>query len=154
LPPIDWNKLSDPGHWLDPNPGAPSAYYYYLLLFFLLGLGACLYLYLYHAQKKLAGFPFQRQVVENIGTRGGIAFAAGLVLLGLRLLEVPYLSARILLYLDLLALLALGAYLVYYLIARYHIDKAEYLARLQRQRPIAPRPRPRPAGERRKRRRR
>lgn len=141
MPPIDWSKLSDPGHWLDPNPGPPSGYYYFVFLFFVLGLAVCFYLYFYHAKKRLAGFPFQQQVMQNIGTRGGIAFAVGLVLVGLRLLEVPFLSTRILLYLDILALLALGAYLVYYLIARYHVDRAEYLARAQRQRPITPRPR-------------
>ena len=151
MPPINWDRLLDPGHWLDPNPGPPSAYYYFVFLFFVLGLSVCFYLYFYHARRRLAGFPLQQQVVQNVGTRGGIAFAVGLVLVGLRMLEVPFLSARILLYLDILALLALGAYLAYYLIARYHIDRAEYLARAQRQRPITPRPRPRAAPGRRKR---
>ena len=73
-------------------------------------------------------------------TYGGWAawFAgAGLLVIGLRYVNVPLFSKRIWTLLDLAAILAVGAYALWYRIARYPDDRADYLEELRRRRYIS-----------------
>ena len=142
---VDLSRLFSGEHWFDPNPGPPTQGYALLAFLFAAVLGASLYLYF--KKGKLFG---EHRLLLNLASQASIVGivlgGVGLVLVISRFLTVPYLSARGLVYLTLIALVGVVVYYAYYLLrvlpsklVRY---EAETLRRKYLPKPVSPVARP------------
>lgn len=127
MPPLDMDKLSNPDHWFELSPGAPSAYYAIATVFYAALLAASLYVYIYKGRL----FPTNRlhlKLAELVSGIGLVLAGSALFLLLTRYLEVPYLSVRGLFYLVVMNTIVFGLFLYYYLKVEYPKRLASYLA--------------------------
>lgn len=138
---LDFSKLFDLGHWFEPNPGFPSAYYYVIAALYLgvLAFGVCLYLV--YVRDRFREHRYKRRSARRVSIWAGALGAVGLLLLGLRFAEVPFVSARILLYLMLLVSLGALGYFLFYWKRLYPGRLAAYEDRVLKAR-YAPKPKP------------
>jgi hypothetical protein len=149
MPSIDWSLLLDPGHWFDGNPGSASGWYWIPGLIFLAALGAGLYSYYYLRARRFASHSLHAHLAEVAGI-AGISFGLwGLFLLLMRFWGVGLLSARILLYLTLLAGVGMIGYAIFRIRKDYPASLQAYTREEERKRflpaPKAGRPKPKPA---------
>lgn len=143
MPPLQPDLLLDSGHLFDANPGPPSAIYFVYAAIFaiVLGVGA----YGYFAVRPTFSNKLRRQYAQVLSTGAMIIGGVGLVIVILRFLTIPFLSARILVYFWLLVTLAYVVFVVYFLYRvqpRRLREYQEAYTRLQ----FRPRPRPGKAG--------
>jgi hypothetical protein len=119
MSPLDLSQLFTPSHWFDGDPGSPSAYYLLLVIFFaaLAVAGGVIYWYL--RPRRFAANALHSRMAEVSGVAGVSLGLLGLFLLLMRYLTVTILSARLLLYLTLLAVLVLAGYAIYFYVKRY-----------------------------------
>jgi hypothetical protein len=149
MPPLDFSLLLDPGHWFNGNPGSASAWYWIPALIFLAAAGGGLYGYSYLRSRRFATHSLHARMAEVAGI-AAVSFGLwGLFLLLMRFWNVGLLSARILLYLTLLAGLGLIGYAVYWYRKQYSAKLTAYLREEEHKRflptPKAGRPKPKPA---------
>ena len=134
MPPLQSAKLMDLAHWFDPNPGPPSPYYVLVALVLAAGLGIALYFSFVHVPRAYADHTFKAQVFGRFGKAFAILFGLGLILALLRYVQVPYLSARFLLYTDLAAAGLLALFGVFYFSRLFPVKLAAYEAEALRRR--------------------
>lgn len=143
VPELSLGNVLSSEYLLNPEPGFPSIAYGVLgALYLLLLLGG---VWLYRYRERLFGR--HRLNIRLAGTVATVAIAlgaCGVLLVALRYLAVPVLSARVLAYLLVLVSLILLGYFVYYLRSRYPASLARHAAEELRQR-YMPRPKARPA---------
>lgn len=139
MPPLQLLELLKPGHWFEPHPGAPSAYYYAVAALLVIGTVASAYFSFFDVRRRFRDHAFRARLFVRFGRAYVGLFAVGLALVLLRFGGVGYLSARFLLYLDLLGMLGVAAFAAYYLTCRYRLRLAEYDAEALRQKYL-PRP--------------
>src|SRR3989304_6008578 len=98
VPSLPFDKLFSTDSLFSPEPGAPSIVYGVIGVLYLLLLLAGILLYRYHEQ--LAGrHRLRASLAKPAATVGMVLGTIGVVLVVLRYLLVPILSARILIYL-------------------------------------------------------
>ena len=130
---MDLSRLLSTGHWFNPNPGPPSMAYSVLAFVFAVLLGAGIYVYI--NKKRLFGeHRLKARLANQIATLGIVLGFVGLVLVVCRYLLVPYLSARFLVYVVLIALVVAIVYYVYFLLHIYPSRLAVYEAEAIRRR--------------------
>jgi hypothetical protein len=148
MPSIDWSLLLNPGHWFDGNPGSASVWYWIPGLIFLAAVGAGLYSYYYLRTRRFAAHALHARMIEVVGIAAISYGLWGLFLLLMRFWGVGLLSARILLYLTLLAGLGLIGYALYWYRKEYPTRLRTHLREEERKRflptPKAGRPKPKP----------
>lgn len=143
MPPLPFDKLLSADYLFNAEPGAPSIAYGIIGVLYLLLLVAGIVVYRYHDE--LAGdHHLKARLAKTAAIVGIVLGAIGVVLVGLRYLLVPILSARILIYLLVLVSLVLLGYFVYYALAVYPARLARFEADELRRRYL-PRPRGRPS---------
>jgi hypothetical protein len=146
MPSLNPRLLLESGYWFNGNPGPPSPITYALLAFFVVVLAVSVFVW----RRRRQLFPNQR-VKTRLAARLGPWFAGialtGVVLMLLRVVEFPILSGRILWLLCVLALVALGAYVAFYMVRRYPAEVARLAREEERQRWV---PKPRRRGGRRR----
>lgn len=130
MTPLDLSLLFDLAHWFDGGPGFPSEYYYPVAALYLIGLAAGLFLYFAYARRKFREHRLKRRVSETASIWAIALALAGLLLLGLRFATVPYLSARVFLYVTIIASIGSLAYLVFYWYKLYPKRLTSYEARV------------------------
>lgn len=113
MPPTQPDLLLDPAHLFDPNPGPPSAVYFVYAAIFLivLGVGA----YGYFVVWPTFGNRLRRYYADILSRGAMIVGGIGLVIVVLRFLTVPVVSARILVYFWLVVTVAYSVFVVYFL---------------------------------------
>ncbi|MGQ9677096.1 MAG: hypothetical protein ACUVX1_15655 [Chloroflexota bacterium] len=113
MPPLWPDLLLDPTHLFDPNPGPPSAIYFVYAVIFLavVGVGA----YGYFVVRPTFGNKLRRYYADILSRGAMIVGGIGLVIVLLRFLTVPVVSARILVYFWLLVTVGYSAFVVYFL---------------------------------------
>jgi hypothetical protein len=149
MPPLDLSLLLNPGHWFDGNPGSASGWYWIPAFIFLAAVAAGFYSYFYLKDRRFATRQLHARMAEVAGI-AAISFGFwGLFLLLIRFLGVGLLSARLLLYLTLLAGVGMIGYAIYWYIKRYPAKLLAHLKEEDRKRylptPKAGRTKPRPA---------
>jgi hypothetical protein len=134
MPPLDLSLLISPAHWLDGSPGSPSAWYWLLVVLFatLAVAGGISYSYL--RPTRFRAHALHARLAEIAGMTAASLGLLGLFLLLMRFLNAPLLSARLLLYLTLLATLGSGGYGVYWYIRVYPGRLAAYRKEEERKR--------------------
>lgn len=134
MPPLRWELLLNPAHLFDGNPGPPSPYYWFLVAFFALlsVTGGISYSYLRPGRFK--DHALHARIAEVVGMVSASLGLWGLFLLLMRFLNVGILSARILLYVTLLAALGLIGYFGYFYLRRYPVMLKDYLREEERRR--------------------
>ncbi|MCL5265694.1 MAG: hypothetical protein M1343_11005 [Chloroflexi bacterium] len=133
---MDLSRLLNGEHWFDPNPGSPSAIYFILAFLFAVILGAGIYFYV-SRQRLFKDHGLKLKLASQISTIGIALGFAGLALLVLRFLQVPYLSARALIYVVLLATLVAVVYYAYYFARVFPGQLATYDEQAMRRRYLA-----------------
>jgi hypothetical protein len=149
MPPLDLSLLLNPGHWFDGNPGSASGWYWIPALIFIAAIGAGFYSYYYLKARRFATHALHARMAEVAGI-AGISFGFwGLFLLLIRFLGVGLLSARLLLYLTLLAGVGIVVYAIYWYVKKYPARLQAHLRDEERKRflptPKAGRPKPKPS---------
>jgi hypothetical protein len=147
--PLDVSLLLNPGHWFDGNPGSASSWYWIPALVFLVSIAAGFYSYYYLRERRFAAHPLHARMADVAGI-AAIAYGFwGLFLLLMRFLGVGLLSARLLLYLTLLAGLGMIGYAIYWYSKEYPARLRTHLREEERKRflptPKAGRPKPKQA---------
>ena len=140
MPPLDWSLLFDGKHWFDPAPGKPTIYYLIILILFALALASSLFIQFYYVRWKFKDHALKRNISRTISFRMGLISLIGLVLLIFRYLGLPYLAARVWLYLTILVGFGFLGYLIRFMSKTYSVKVAEYDQRLLKQK-YAHRPR-------------
>lgn len=149
MPPLDLSLLLNPGHWFNGNPGSASGWYWIPAVIFLATTIGGFYSYYYLRDHRFAGHALHARMAEVVGI-AAISFGLwGLFLLLLRFLGVGLISARIVLYLTLLAGLGMIGYAIYWYSKKYPTRLRAHLREEERKRflptPKAGRPKPKPA---------
>ncbi len=134
MSPLDPSLWLNPAHWLDGNPGSPSPYYLILVVFFALLAVAGGVSYSYLRPGRFRDHALHARLAEVVGMVAASLGLWGLFLLLMRYLNVGILSARILLYLTLLAVLGFAGYLIYFYFKRYPAKLTEYVRGEERKR--------------------
>ena len=134
MPSLDLSLLLNPSHWMDGDPGAPSAWYWLLVVLFaaLSVAGGVTYSYL--RTGRFAGHGLHSRMAEVAGMAMASLGLWGLFLMLMRFLGIGLLSARILVYLTLLAGLGMAAYAIYFWLRRYPARLAAYVREEERKR--------------------
>lgn len=139
MPPLEPGRLLDPNHLFDPNPGPPSAIYFVAVGLFLIVLGVGAYNYFF--VRPTFGNKLRRYYAEVLSLGGMVLGGIGLIIVILRFLAVPFLSARIITYFWVVITALYSVFVVYFL---YRIqprrlrEYQEAFTRLQ----FRPRPKP------------
>ena len=149
MPPLDLSLLLNPEHWFNGSPGPASAWYWILFAFFLVVAAAGGVIYWVLRPGRYAGNTLHARMAEVAGIAAVSYGLWGLFLLLVRALGIGLLSARLLMYLTLLAAVGLLAYAVYYQMKFYPLRLAAYNKEQERKRflptPKGSRPAPKPA---------
>ncbi len=111
-------KLLDLGRWFTPFPGPPGPLYLVATGAFLIWTIASVGLYA-GRRRFFAGNGALIGMATRFGPYGIAIGVVGLFLLAMRYLDFPYLDARFLLYLTILAAIGYLGFLAYYLRRRY-----------------------------------
>ncbi len=125
------------GRLFDPAPGPPSAAYLIVVAFFLFVFFGCLAVYLLR-RSLFPGQGLHSRIARRFSTYGMIVGAVGLVLVAARYLGIYWLEMRLLLVLAGLAVVAVAAYLFWYLRTQYPADRAAYERARERDRFVRP----------------
>ncbi len=125
------------GRLFDPAPGPPSTVYLAPVTLFLVVFLGCATVYLLR-RSLFPGMMLHARIARRFCTYGMLVGAAGLVLLAARYLGIYWLEMRFLLVLACLAVVAVAAYLLWYLRARYPADRATYERTRERDRFVRP----------------
>ena len=149
MPPLDLSLLLNPGHWFDGNPGSASGWYWIPAFLFFAAVAAGLYSYYYLRGRRFTTHALHARMAEVAGI-AAISFGLwGLFLLLMRFLGVGLLSARILVYLTLLAGIGMIGYAIYWYSKKYPAKLHAHLREEERKRflptPKAGRPKPKPS---------
>jgi hypothetical protein len=121
----------------DPAPGPPSAVYLAPVALFLVVFLGCAVVYLLR-RALFPGMALNARIARRFSTYGMIVGAVGLVLLAARYLGIYWLEMRFLLVLAGLSVVAVVAYLLWYLRVRYPADRASYERARERERFVRP----------------
>ena len=126
-----------PDRLLEDPRSVDSGIYLFILgffaLVFLIGLALSLM-----PGRFAGGNRLLRGIYARYGTWAAWLAGAGLLVIGLRFVNVPLFSKRLWTLVDLAAVLAVGAHAVWYRIARYPDERADYLEEQRRRRHINP----------------
>jgi len=126
-----------PGRLLEDPRSVDSGIYLFVLgffgLVFLIGLAFSLM-----PDRIARGHRLHRQLFERYGAWAAWFGGAGLLIIALRYVNVPLFSKRLWTLLDVLAILAVAGHALWYRIARYPDDIADYLEEQRRRRYINP----------------
>jgi hypothetical protein len=147
MPPLQPGLLFDLNHLFDANPGPPSPIYYAYAAFFLIVLGVGAYGYFF--VRPTFGNKLRRHYAQLLSVGAMILGGVGVVLIILRFLTVPYVSARALTYFWLVITVIYAIYVVYFLNRIQPRRLRQYqdaYTRLQ----FRPRPRPGKSGKKKK----
>lgn len=149
MSPLDLSLLLNPAHWFDGNPGSASAWYWIPAVIFLVATVGGFYSYSYLRTHNFATHALHARMAEIVGI-AAVSFGLwGLFLLLMRFLGVGLLSARIVLYLTLLAGVGMIGYAIYWYSKEYAGRLRAQLREEERKRflptPKAGRPKPKPA---------
>lgn len=128
-PPSPW----EPGQWLRTTGWSTEFHGFFLVIFLALAVAA-VFVYYYLAQRRFR----QHKVHARFAQRASIVLTVfsivGLILLLFAVLRAPLLSAPLWLLLSFIALIAAGAYALYYYVNFYPSQLAQYARELERQR--------------------
>ena len=149
MPPLDLSLLLNPSNWFNGNPGSASGWYWIPAIIFLAATAGGFYSYFYLRDRRFAAHGLHARLAEVAGI-AAISFGLwGLFLLLMRFWDVGLLSARILLYLTLLAGVGMAGYAIYWYSKVYPARLHAHLREEERKRflptPKAGRPKPKPA---------
>ena len=125
------------GRLFDPAPGPPGTVYLVLVAIFLLLFLGCAVVYLLR-RSLFPGQALHARIAGRFGTYGMILGTVGIVLLAARYSGIYWLEMRLLLALASLGIVALAAYLGWYLRCRYPADQAAYERARERDRFVRP----------------
>jgi hypothetical protein len=114
MPPLDLSLLLNPGHWFDGNPGSASGWYWIPAFIFLAVVAAGFYSYYYLKARRFATHALHARMAEVAGIAALSIGFLGLFLLLMRFLGIGLLSARLLLYLTLLAGVGMIGYAIFW----------------------------------------
>ncbi|MFH1485441.1 MAG: hypothetical protein ABIH46_05155 [Chloroflexota bacterium] len=145
MEPLDLSLLFNLGHWFDGNPGFPSVYYYVIAGIYVIGLAASVYLYFVYAKGRFREHRFKRRMSGSVSTWAGVLALVALAFLGARYAGIPILSARIFLYLAIVASLGSLTYLLFYWFRLFPGELARYEDMVLRSR-YSPKPKGKPTG--------
>jgi drug/metabolite transporter (DMT)-like permease len=120
---LDLARLLDPNHWFDSNPPPPSGYYQLLFLISALTLIGLGYFYYFYLPRRWRASGLAKRLASRAITLTSPALLAICVLVIIRDLQLPPLSARWLIYACLLYLVGVGGYFLWYYLARYPADR-------------------------------